>query len=143
MDIYFYQYIVRSKVRGCQTSLTSTLGLPCVTYPFFILYTHGELRFIHRHFYPTSTDKLYNFIRLANPSDVTEGVRGGLGSVQASFNVCQCESDAPRSFIVALPGKTCVFNACVSLDLLCLDVRSVLHTVYSDTKLKATCFLNG
>lgn len=43
--------------------------------------------------------------------------------------MCQREVDAPRAFRVALPGESCMFNACVSLDLLYMEETSALHAV--------------
>lgn len=44
-------------------------------------------------------------------------------------------------FRIELLGEACMFNACVSLDLLYLDGKSILPSIDKDTKLSSACFL--
>lgn len=55
----------------------------------------------------------------------------------------QREADGPHRFRVSLPYEECVINRIVSMDLMKLYGKSVLHVVDRDTKFAAACFLAG
>lgn len=42
-----------------------------------------------------------------------------------------------------MPSGECAFNKVVSLDLMKLDEKTVIHAVDRDTKFMAACFLTG
>lgn len=67
--------------------------------------------------------------------------RGRSGKIQEVRDVCQRESDGLHRFCVSLPYGNCVFNRVVSMYLMKLECRSVLHVMDRDTTSGATCFL--
>lgn len=131
----------QSKCDGWKLKMVRKLGHVYIEWPPSILYTETELRRIHRHFYHPRVDKLFAVMKRADPKLVATDVYKDLEKIQSTCDVCQRESNAPHRFRVSLPNVNCVFNRVVSLDLMKLGKRTVLHIVDRDTKFGAACFL--
>lgn len=105
------------------------------------MHTEKKLPHIHRHFYHPEADRLFTLLKRANPYAVSLDVYSNLEKIKGTCDMCQQEADARHRFRVSLPQNDCIFNKVVSLDLMSLDKRTVLHIVYCDTKFGAACFL--
>lgn len=139
----FGENTVVSKCDGWSLPLKRKLGHVYIEWVPSILYTERELRRVHRNFYHPQPDKLYALLKRAHPDTTNPGTLAELEKIQSTCDVCQREADAPYRFRVSLPHTEVVFNRIVSLDLMKLNNRSVLHAVDRDTKFSAACFLNG
>lgn len=86
---------------------------------------------------------MYALLKRAHPDTTNPDTLAELEKIQSSCDVCQREADAPYRFRVSLSHSEVVFNRVVSLDLMKLNNKSILHAVDRDTKFSAACFLNG
>lgn len=84
--------------------------------------------------------KIYALTKRACPNEVTVETLFELENIQSTRDVCQREADAPYQLRVSLRHPNVTFNRVVSLDLMKLKNKSVLHTVDRDTKLNAATF---
>lgn len=74
-------------------------------------------------------------------ADLTTATRTFTTSCKKSYDICQREADTPQLFRVCLPHTDRIFHRMVSLVLIYLDGKSVLHVVDRDTKFGAAAFL--
>ena len=106
-----------------------------------ILYTKHELVKLHVHFCHLSTDKLYEVIKRARPSQVDESTRKLLEEITRSCEKCQTFSTLPQRFPVSLPPSNIVFNSNISMDLMWIDMKAALHVVDLETNFSSASFL--
>lgn len=66
-----------------------------------------------------------------------------LEKIRAICDVCQREATAPHLFRVSLPYEDCVFNRVVSMDLMKVGGKTVLHVADRDSKFVPACFLSA
>lgn len=59
------------------------------------------------------------------------------------YNVCQHKANDPRRFRESMQHHDCMFTHVIRVDLMYIDGRDVLHTVYTDTYYSVTCINNG
>lgn len=57
--------------------------------------------------------------------------------------VFQRETDKPLRNRAAIPNENIAFNRVLSLDLIKMDKRPLLHAVVRDTKIFIACFMNS
>lgn len=138
----FDKAFVSSKADGWTLQLTRKLGHAYILWDMFIFYTEAELTRIHRHFCNLLTDRLVAVMRRADSATINSIFYNDLEKITQSCNVCQREANAPQRFRFSLPATNCDFNRTVSLDVMYLDGKAVLH-VDQDTKFGATAFLSG
>lgn len=139
----FGKYTMTSTAGNCTIPLTKRMGHAYIDWQSSILYTEPELRKMHRHFFHPSTDKLYAIIKRAEPTTTNTGMYDILEKVKGTCDTCQRNAAEPHRFRVSLPNEDCVFNRVVSMDIMFLDSKSVLHVVDRDTKFGAASFLLG
>lgn len=106
-------------------------------------YTETELRRQHRHFYHPQTDRLTALTKRADPTCEVPTIYADLKKIKAASVVCQREADMPDRFCVAMPSGECTFTHPVSLKIMKLDGRSVLHAADKDARFSAAYFLSG
>lgn len=139
----FNEFTMSSTTENWTIPLSRKMGHAYIEWADSILYTELELRRMHKHFYHPSTEKLYAVIKRAEPSTTHTGIYDILDKVRNTCETCQRNSREPHRFRVSLPGEECTFNRIVSMDIMSLDSKPVLHVVDRDTKLGAACFLDG
>lgn len=66
-----------------------------------------------------------------------------LETVESTCELCQRLSHTPHRFRVSRPEKDVVFNRTVCMEIVFLDLKSVLHVVDQDTKLSAVAFFRS
>lgn len=143
MILDFAKDTVTSKLDSWKIPLIRKLGHAYITWSPSVMYTDKELRKIHRHFHHPQAERLYALMKRANPNEATAETLKELQEVQSNCDVCQREADEPQRFRVSMPNDDVVFNRVVSLDLMKINRRTVLHAVDRDTKFSAACFTNG
>lgn len=108
-----------------------------------ILFTKSELIKIHRGFHHPSTDKLYNILKRADPNNLTSHTRQILQQISKTCDTCQRFGPRPIRFKVTLPSdKDLVFGSELSMDLMFIDGKALLHIVDTATRFSAAIFLD-
>lgn len=109
-----------------------------------IRYTYQELVKLHRAFSHPASDKLFSLLKLARPWEKHQAVREALDLLSKRCNVCQRFSNAPIRFRVSLPTeKNLLFGEELSMDLMFLHGRDVLHVTDTATHYSAATFLDS
>lgn len=108
-----------------------------------VLYTRSELTKLHKSFFHPFAQKLYNLIRRSRPEDATPETRQLLGDISRRCHTCQTFGARPLRFKVAMPDEQLVFNEELSMDLMWLDGKAVLHMVDTATGFNAAETLPG
>lgn len=108
-----------------------------------VYYTQTELRRIHRHFHYPNTGKLLNLIHRRVKQQATAGLRSQLAHVLGTCVICQSLARESGLFHVSIPNEDCTLNRLISLDVMKIEKKSVLHIVDRDTRFRAATFWNG
>lgn len=109
-----------------------------------VFYTQEELRKLHRNFSHPSADKLYSLLKMARPWETDEGTRRILEEISSRCEACQRFSQAPVRFKVTLPSEeNLVFGDELSIDIMFLEGKAVLHIVDTATRFSAATFLDA
>lgn len=140
--IDFADDIVSAKDDSWSIKLRRKLGHLYIVWDDEICFMDTEVRRLHRHFHHPSDAKLMALIERANPDDATTETKTAVAKVRNACNVCQRNAREPSRFRFSLPEDECVFNRIVSMDIMSLDGRHVLHCVDRDTKFGAAAFLS-
>lgn len=132
-----------SEMEGWSIPITRQFGHLYVNWEKQILYTRSELERLHRHFYHPSSNKLYNLIKKATPNQADSNTLNILNQISESCTTCQTFSSKPYRFRVSIPPEKIIFNEEISLDLMWLGKRPVLHVVDTHTNFGSASFLRG
>ena len=109
-----------------------------------IHYTRVELKKLHRAFSHPAPDKLFNLLKLARPDETNEETRRILEEIRTSCNACQRYGPTPLRFKTSLPNEDDLkFGDEISMDLMFLDGKPVLHIVDTATRFSAATFLDA
>lgn len=109
-----------------------------------ILYTRPELLKLLKKFSHLASDKLFNLLKLARPWETNAETKRILDEIQNMCNTFQRISHAPIRFKVSLPSiEYLKFGDKLSLDLMLLNERAVLHVVDTATRFSAATFLDS
>ena len=109
-----------------------------------ILYTKSELLKIHRGFSHPETDKLYKLLKLARPAETNSDTRELLQEIADHCDTCQRYSSPPLRFKASMPDESeLVFGDELSIDLMFLDGKAVLHIIDTATRFSAATFLDS
>lgn len=133
---------VRSKNDEWSFPLLRNNGHSYLFWPVCIVYTPSELRKVHRQFYHPHAENLYAFMNKSDPEKVSPDVMAYLQRITSTCDVCQLYAGAPHRFRVALLERDCESNLAVFIDLMHLEVASVLHVVDNETNFSAAFFLS-
>ncbi|CDF33317.1 unnamed protein product [Chondrus crispus] len=142
MKVQVSENLLTSEEGGWKLPLTRKLGHLYLEWCTEMLYTSGELRKIHRHFFHPTSDRLYAVMKRADPEHCSPQDLHKLEDVTARCDVCQRLSRAPSRFRVSLPHKDIVFNRILCVDIMFLDKKVVLHCVDKDTKFNSAAFIS-
>ena len=105
------------------------------------LYSTQELTRIHRHFFHPHAERLYSLMKIADDPEINPQTLEALEDITKSCDVCQRLAREPGRFCVSLPPGEVVFNRTISMDIMTLEGRTVLHIIDNDTKFGAAQFL--
>lgn len=139
----FDEDTISFKYDGWTLPLTQKLGLVYIVWKVSMLNTESELRKIHCHFHHPQPEKLSAVIKRTGPKSYSSSVLSDLEQIQQVCEVCQREVDGRHRFRVCPPYEDCIFSRSISMHLMKLDNRTLLHVVDKDTKFEAACFLEG
>lgn len=108
--ICFEQDEIWSKFEGWRVDLVRKLGHFYIVLSIHLFYTDAELRRINRLLYHPSADRMFEVTIRVDAKEAAAAVLQWLENFQSSCHVFQREADAPRSFRVVMPDKTCVLS---------------------------------
>ena len=109
-----------------------------------IHYTRVELKKLHRAFSHPAPDKLFNLLKLARPDETDEETRRILKEIRTSCNACQRYGPKPLRFKTFLPNEDDLkFGDEISMGMMFLDGKAVLHIVDTATRFSAATFLDA
>jgi len=108
-----------------------------------ILFTKSELIKLHRGFQHPADDKLFNVLKKARPNEADQETRDVLEQISDACNTCQRFGPAPVRFKATLPSEDeIVFGEELSIDLMFIDGKAILHIVDTATRFSAATFLD-
>ena len=108
-----------------------------------ILFTRQELYHLHRHFHHPSSRNLLVLIKRSMLAHMDKIMKDMLDEISRSCETCQIYSQKPQRFKVSLPNEKTIFNREVSLDLMWLGGKAVLHILDIYTHFNSAAFLKG
>ena len=93
--------------------------------------------------HPTS-EKLMNLLLLPRPFQPDAATKQFLESLQAACDTCQRLIPTPVRFKLSLPnGQDLKFGDELSIDLMFVDGKAVLHVIDTATRLSSAIFLDA
>jgi hypothetical protein len=107
-----------------------------------ICFTKLELFRAHRSFAHPSPGKLYRLLLRARPESAPKDLLADLQRISDHCSTCQRFSKRPLRFMTALPSEYGLGEE-ISVDLMSLQGRSVLHVVDSSTSYSSAAFLTA
>ena len=109
-----------------------------------ILFTKSELLTLHRGFSHPTTDKLLDLLKRARPWETDAGTKEVLEQISKACDACQRLGPTPLRFKTSLPNEEdLIFGDKVSIDLMWVDGKAVLHVVDTATRFSAATFLDA
>lgn len=102
-----------------------------------VMYSRADLTKLHKNFFLPSAQKLYNLIRRSRPQDTTPDTLKLLEDISRRCNTCQTFGARLLRFRVSMPEEHLVFNEELSLELMWLNGKAVLHIVDTATGFNA------
>lgn len=135
--------LVRSM--GRETPLSKNFGYHYFLRPteYNILYTYNELRKTHKNVPHSSADKLLNLLKPAGPWETNDETKSICQDITSRCNTCQYFVKVSIRFRVSLPTEeNFKFGEKLSMDLVFLDGKAVLHLVYTANRFSAATFLD-
>ena len=131
-----------SKDHGWELDLIRKLGHIYCVWATDVLYTTNEVRRIHRHFFHAHPERIFSLMKRAEDPDAIAETVKELKELTSSCDIFQKLAKEPGRFRVSLPSEDIVFNRTVYMDIIYLDVKSVLHIVDKDAQFSAAAFLS-
>ena len=108
-----------------------------------VLYTRSELKKLHLHFKHLGTDKLLNLLKRSQVKDVDASTRRMLEEIVESCETCMRFSRPPQHFRVTTPPDKIIFNEEVTLELMWLEGKAILHFADCHTRFNSASQLKG
>ena len=109
-----------------------------------VFFTIPELLRLHRGFSHPATDKLFNLLRMARPYETNQETKHVLDKIKQACDTCQRLGPTPIRFKASIPTEDSVkFGEELSMDLMFLDGKALLHIVDTATRFSAATFLDG
>lgn len=108
-----------------------------------IHFTKTELIRLHTHFMHPSASKLYDLIARANPEKASPSIKRLINEITDACTQCKTYASAPLRFKASIPSDRITFNQVVSVDLLWLYDRAVLHVIDEHTGFRNAAFLKS
>jgi transposase InsO family protein len=131
---------------GWEIPLVRKLGHVYLEWPLEtnILFTKSELTKLHRGFYHPTNENLMNLLKRARPNDLDKDTNRLLQNISKSCETCQRLGPKPIQFKVSLPKEEdLIFGEELSIDLMFLGGKAVLHIVDTATRFSAATFLDS
>ena len=136
--------ILESRIYGWTVPIIRKHGHMYIEWkPSKTLFTRAELVKLHRHFHHPSTGKILALLKRSKLSDVDSNTKRMLEDISKNCTRCQTYAAKPERFKVSLPNDKVIFNREISLDLMWLDKKAVLHIADTDTHFSSATFLTG
>lgn len=98
-----------------------------------IMFTKLELERLHFHFQHPSTDKLLKLLKSYDHNSVDSSIRKALEDIAAACATCSEYHSSPLRFRASLPMDELVFNQEITIDLLWICNKPVLHIIDTHT----------
>ena len=99
---------------------------------------------MHRGFSHPTAEKLYDLLKVAKPDEVDSETKKVLDEISKYCEICQRNARPPLRFKVTIPTKDNLkFCEEVSMDLMFLDGKAVLHVIDTATRFSAATFLDS
>ena len=109
-----------------------------------ILFTKSELVKLHRNFSHPTSEKLHALLKKARPDETDSKTKAILQEIEQRCEPCQRIARAPIRFKVSLPDEIDLkFCDEVSMDLMFLDGKAVLHVIDTAMHFSAATFLDS
>jgi hypothetical protein len=108
-----------------------------------ILYTKSELQKLHRNFSHPSTQNLFALLKRAKADNLDANTQAVLSDIEIACSTCQLYSSKPLRLKTTLPsGEELSFGSELSMDLMFINGKAVLHVIFSATRFNAATFLD-
>ena len=111
------------------------------TSPLCTHFTKQDLMKLHKHFMHPSTGKLYNLLKRAFPTKVNDKIRQMLQDIAEKCDQCAEHAVPPFRFRASIPKDNIIFNRELSIDLMWLNGKPVLHVVDTETGFQNAIFI--
>lgn len=111
--------------------------------PNEILFTRGELVRLHLHFMRPSSQRLFELISRFDPTKNDPSMRKLIDSITKAWSTCRSFKFAPLPFKASIPKEHIIFNHTISIDLLWLNEKPVIHVIDEETKCLNAWFLKS
>jgi hypothetical protein len=109
-----------------------------------ILYTKSELQKLHRNFSHPSTQILFALFKRAKADNLEANTGAVLSNIENAYSACQCYSWKPLRLKTTLPSEEELsFGSELSMDLMFINDKAVLHVIDSATRSNAAAFLDS
>jgi hypothetical protein len=109
-----------------------------------ILFLKSELQKLHRNFSHPSTQNRFAFLKRAKADNLDASTREVLSDTENACSTCQRYSSKPLRLKTILPsGKELSFGSELSMDLMFIDGKAVLHVIDSATRSNAAKVLDS
>lgn len=108
-----------------------------------ILFTREELTRLHLHFMHPSASRLFQLISRSDPANATSSVQKLLEDVSNACDTCKSFKSSPLRFKATIPDDKLLFNHTISIDLVWLYEKPVLHVIDQQTGFRNACFLKS
>jgi hypothetical protein len=106
--------------------------------------TKSELQKLHRNFSHPSTQNLFVLLKRAKFDDWDSSTRAVLSDIENSCSTCQRFSSKPLRLKTTLPsGEELSFGSELSMDLMLINGKAVLHVIDTATRFNAVTFLDS
>jgi hypothetical protein len=108
-----------------------------------ILDTKSELQKLHSNFSHPSTENLFTLLKRAKADNFNASTRAVLSDIENACSTCQRYRSKPLRLKSTRPsGEELSFGSELSMDLMFIDGKAVLHVIHSATRFNAATFLD-
>jgi hypothetical protein len=108
-----------------------------------VLYTEEDLRKLHRAFGHPAVSTLANLLRRARPEEMNAAAQNVLQEIAKSCKICSTNAARPKHFKLTVGTEDIAFNHVVTVDVMYLAKRPVLHCVDEGTHYMAAKFMKS
>lgn len=90
-----------------------------------------------------SSERLFELIARSDPTKATKSVRQLIESLTSACSTCQSFRSAPLRFKASIPKNNLIFNHTISIDLVWLNDKPVIHVIDEQTKFRNAVFIKS
>jgi hypothetical protein len=137
--------VLKCPGRGWKIPLVRNLGHVYLEWKYGnIFFTNTELTKLHRSLYLPSNENLMNLIKRARPDYLDKDTMAILQNISQSCETCQRLGPRPIRFKVSIPPTDdIVFGGEVSIDIMFINGKAILHILATAIRFSAATFLDS